>query len=139
LVGAVENVISRSARREDGAVVPVDYGVVVFCRVSLVDGTWEWRVGVSGGVTVPVEYWREAERYGFEDGDERRQRGRVTVGEVLATNVPGLDKADWHLPLAGRSRYDLLREAMERMEVPWPEVGAEGGRGTELAQSGPCM
>ncbi|KAL2132606.1 hypothetical protein VTI74DRAFT_3596 [Chaetomium olivicolor] len=130
LVGAVENFICRRQHRPDESTVqPVDYGFVVFCRVSLAGpeaGKWEWRTAVSSGVTLPVEYWREAEGYGFEDGDEDvkgRKYGKVTVGEVLAANVPGVDKADWHLLLAGRSRYELLREAMERAEVPWPGGG----------------
>ncbi|KAH6853960.1 hypothetical protein B0I37DRAFT_19465 [Chaetomium sp. MPI-CAGE-AT-0009] len=130
IVGAVENFIVRpgvevgSSCEEEGE-VPVDYGVVVLCRIS-VGGEgeevvpWEWRVGVSRGVTVPVEYWRAAEGFGFED--EARTHGKVTVGEVIAANVAGVDKADWFKPLTGVSRYDLLGDAMKEMEVPWPVV-----------------
>ncbi|EAQ93091.1 predicted protein [Chaetomium globosum CBS 148.51] len=125
VVGAVENFVRRErAAGEGGVLVPVDYGVVVFCRVSLAPGEerarWEWRVGVSKGVMVPREYWRAAEGFGFED--DERMHGKVTVGEVLAANL-GVDKADWFLSLMGVSRYDLLRDAMEEMEVPWPAAG----------------
>ncbi|KAL2021635.1 hypothetical protein VTK56DRAFT_6988 [Thermocarpiscus australiensis] len=151
MVGAVENFIVRPSSEQGhaggsgGVDVPVDYGVVVLCMFCAVgfDGDagaemtgagagrrWEWRTAVSAGVTVPVEYWREAEKHGFADEDRgegqgrrRRRYGKVTVGEVLAANVPELDKADWHRELAGRSRYELLREAIETMEVPWPEAG----------------
>lgn len=150
LVGAVENYIWRKPEGEKtvrkrvggGGVekgkrggrvvmvapkVPVDYGVVVFCVVSLVGGVVggepkvEWVMGVSGGVTVPVQFYREAVKYGFEDGMTRRQ-GKVTVGKVLGHNIPGLDHANWHEALAGVSRYDLLEEAMKGMTVPWPGV-----------------
>ncbi|KAH6650535.1 hypothetical protein F5144DRAFT_588992 [Chaetomium tenue] len=129
VVGAVENFVRRERTAaggggKGGKVVPVDYGVVVFCRLSLVPGEekvgWEWRVGVSKGVMVPKEYWRAAEGFGFED--KERRHGKVTVGEVLAANL-GVDKADWFLPLMGVSRYDLLRDAMKKMDVPWPAAG----------------
>lgn len=128
VVGAVENFVRRERERnaDGGVVVPVDYGVVVFCRILLGEGEeeaeWEWRVGVSRGVTVPVEYWRAAEGFGFED--EGRMHGKVTVGEVMAANL-GVDKANWFLELASVSRYDLLGDAMKAMEVPWPVAGDE--------------
>ncbi|KAK3294451.1 uncharacterized protein B0H64DRAFT_443530 [Chaetomium fimeti] len=138
LVASVENFLAReeeivgaaAGTGRVGGAVPVDYGVVVFCRVDLVGGEtappppWVWRVGVSRGVTAPAEYWRAAEAFGFED--QAREHGRVTVGELLAANIPGLDKADWHKVLAGVSRYELLGEAMRAMEaeLPWP--AAEG-------------
>jgi hypothetical protein len=85
---------------------------------------WEWRVGVSEGVTVPADYWRAAEGFGFEDEGSGRMHGKVTVGEVLAANL-GVDKADWFRGLTDVSRYELLRDAMKEMEVPWPVVGDE--------------
>jgi hypothetical protein len=114
----------------------VDYGFVVLCRVPVARagsvesaGPWEWRAGISRGVTVPVDYWREAERAGFEDEenpkDARRPRfGKVTVGSLLAKHA-GLSSANWHEQLAGVSRYDLLADAMGRMEAPWPEPAAK--------------
>ena len=131
VVGAVENFIVRPGAGACGGGydVPVDYGVVVLCRIPLVydgdsgvqgsPGEWEWKVGVSKGVRVPVDYWRAAEGgWGFED--EERRFGKKTVGEVLAENVEGLDKADWHRDLAGVSRYDLLEEVMREMDgKPW--------------------
>lgn len=139
VVGAVENFLLREKGKEDGEdgepqAVVVDYGVIVLCRISLVAGgsaggggdgdggslKWEWRTGVSKGVTAPVEYWRWAEeQYGFED--EARMYGKKTVGKVLAEHIDGLDDANWHEALAGVSRYDLLEETMAGMKVPWPQ------------------
>jgi hypothetical protein len=115
--------------------VPVDYGVVVFCVIPLVGGGGDlernavvkWAVGVSGGVTVPREYYDDAQKYGFEDEKTKRQ-GKVTVGKVLGANIPGLDDADWHKELAGVSRYDLLSGAMKEMVVPWPVVKTAGSK-----------
>jgi hypothetical protein len=76
---------------------------------------------VSEGVTAPVEYWKWAERYGFEDGAARLY-GKKTVGKVLAEHIPGLKDDNWHKQLADVSRYDLLQETMDGMEVPWPQV-----------------
>ncbi|KAL1843475.1 hypothetical protein VTJ49DRAFT_1346 [Mycothermus thermophilus] len=130
VVGAVENFIEREASyytAKDGQKKsgPVDYGVLIFCRVSLSPSCPDkervcWgSPGVSGGVTVPLDFMEWAMKFGFED--EGKRHGKVTVGEVIAANT-GIDKADWHEPLAGTSRYDLLKEAMGRMEVPWPEI-----------------
>jgi hypothetical protein len=115
--------------------VPVDYGVVVFCVIPLVGGGGDlernavvkWAVGVSGGVTVPREYYDDAQKYGFEDEKTKRQ-GKVTVGKVLGANIPGLDDADWHKELADVSRYDLLSGAMKEMVVPWPVVKTAGSK-----------
>ncbi|KAK4193248.1 hypothetical protein QBC35DRAFT_481009 [Podospora australis] len=115
MVAAVENFIWLDADRKKG----VDYGVVMFYNAV----TGALRTGISKGVEVPEAYLEEAQRYGFEDeedgkGKKEKEKGKVTVGEVIAANT-GLDKADWHLSLAGVSRYDLLREEMEGMEIPW--------------------
>jgi hypothetical protein len=129
IVGAVENFIYRHASwtDKDGQTVhgPADYGVLVFCRISLVPGCADverirWsQLGVSRGVTVPADFMNFARTLGFDDKEELH--GKVTVGEVIAANT-GIDKANWHLPLAGASRYELLKEAMEKMKVPWPET-----------------
>ncbi|KAK4462989.1 hypothetical protein QBC42DRAFT_266822 [Cladorrhinum samala] len=118
IVGAVENFISRS-----GPAPAVDYGAVVLYNAT----SGQVKVGISRGVQVPTEYWREAETYGFEDGaqesEEEGKKGKVTVGEVLAAHFEGdqLDKADWHKVLsAGNvSRYELLSDALEEVGVPW--------------------
>ncbi|KAL2257678.1 hypothetical protein VTK26DRAFT_9321 [Humicola hyalothermophila] len=133
LAGAVENFISRQRTDlkerlpgglERDVVRPVDYGVVAFCRVGLGGAQpWVWRARVSEGVTVPTEYWRATEAmWGFEDG-EKKQHGKVTVGSVIAANVPGVDKADWHMALTKTetSRYTILMKAMQNLTVPWPE------------------
>jgi hypothetical protein len=78
---------------------------------------------------VPVDYWREAETAGFEDEKEPRGNGRprfgkVTVGSLVAKHA-GLSSANWHEQLAGVSRYDLLGNAMGKMEAPWPESAAK--------------
>ena len=91
---------------------PIDYGIVVVHNAT----TCKTAVRVSSGVTVPLAYVNRARRFGYK-GDQNQ--GRVTVGQILAANVPGLDKGDWHAVLAGRSRYDLLRDAIRQMQIPW--------------------
>lgn len=61
-------------------------------------------------------YVDRARRFGF---DGHPNFGRVTVGQVLAAHVPGLDKSDWQMVLSGRLRYQILDEAMEQLEFPW--------------------
>ncbi|KAK4232728.1 hypothetical protein C8A03DRAFT_48469 [Achaetomium macrosporum] len=129
MVGAVENFIMRPKMGQTA--VPVDYGIIVLCRIPLAGSTnskaWEWEVGISQGVKAPVEYWKFAESFGFDDGDAARNKGKVTVGKVLAANVPGLDHRDWHKVLADKSRYDILTEAMQKMPVPWPRAATGAG------------
>jgi len=91
---------------------PTDYGIVVVHNAT----TCKTAARVSSGVTVPLAYVNRARRFGYE-GDQNQ--GRVTVGQILAANVPGLDKGDWHAVLAERSRYDLLRDAIRHMQIPW--------------------
>lgn len=132
MVGAVENYIKREKWKAADpthqklldVVVPVDYGVVAFCRVGLGENRpWTWKMAVSEGVTVPVAYWIAAQRWGFDD-PQTRTHGKVTVGDVLAANVPGLDKADWHKVVTKerKSRYDILGDAMKTIAVPWPSA-----------------
>ncbi|KAK4041446.1 hypothetical protein C8A01DRAFT_14821 [Parachaetomium inaequale] len=146
LVGSVENFMSRELvdTPEGEVMMAVDYGFVVFCRIPLTgkDRKWEWKVGASRGVTAPVEYWRAAEKQGFDDGAGKKH-GKVTVGQVLEDNIPEIKAANWHKVLADESRYDLLREAMEemvgrmgrmgRMGVPWPVSSAASVAGTGVA------
>ncbi|RYP36264.1 hypothetical protein DL767_003417 [Monosporascus sp. MG133] len=91
---------------------PTDYGIVVIRNATAEKTT----ACLSWGTTVDPAYVDRARRFGF-DGDPNF--GRVTVGKVLAAHVPGLDEADWQAVLGGRSRYELLKEAIERLEIPW--------------------
>ena len=45
--------------------------------------------------------------------------GNVTVGRALGARVPGLGKVDWHAVLAGCSEYELLREVIRELPIPW--------------------
>jgi non-canonical (house-cleaning) NTP pyrophosphatase len=106
IVASIENYIQL-----DNVERPTDYGVVVIHNAS----TGETTAGMSLGVTVPPAYVNRARHFGFEGNPNY---GRVTVGQILAAHVPGLDKADFHSVLAGRSRYDLLSEAIGRLDMP---------------------
>jgi len=107
LVASIENYIQL-----DNIGRPTDYGVVVIHNTS----TGETTAGLSWGVTVPPAYVDRARRFGF---DRNPNYGRVTVGQILAAHVPGLDKTDFQSVLARRSRYDLLSDAIDRLMVPW--------------------
>ena len=107
LVASVENFIQL-----DNVKRPADYGIVVIHNASTGDTT----AGLSWGVTVPPAYVDRARRFGF---DGNPNYGRVTVGQILAAHVPGLDKADFHSVLVGRSRYNLLNEVIDRLKIPW--------------------
>jgi hypothetical protein len=91
---------------------PVDYGVIVVRNATAEKTT----ACLSWGTTVDPAYVDRARRFGF-DGDANF--GRVTVGQVLAAHVPGLDKADWQVVLGGQSRYKLLKDAIAELEIPW--------------------
>lgn len=107
MVASIENYI-----QTDNIDRPTDYGVVVIHNAT----TQQTTACTSWGVTAPPAYVNRARRFGFE-GDPNR--GRVTVGQILAAHVPGLDKADWQAVLAGRSRYDLLKDAIRQVPIPW--------------------
>jgi hypothetical protein len=107
VVASIENYIQL-----DDVGRPTDYGVVVIHNAT----TGETAACLSLGVTVPPAYVDRARRFGFEGNPNH---GRVAVGQILAAHVPGLDKADWHSVLAGRSRYDLLSDAISRLTIPW--------------------
>lgn len=109
VVASIENYM----QTDGGVARPTDYGIVSFYNCD----SGVCKIGVSRGVTVSPDYVERAKRYGFED--KEGIHGRVTVGQVMAANVPGLDKADWHKVVAGVSRYDLLAEAVDKMEISW--------------------
>ncbi|KAM7209981.1 hypothetical protein V8F06_014638 [Rhypophila decipiens] len=108
MVAAIENYIEidRCPAR------PTDYGVVVVHNAS----TGKTSACVSSGTTIDSVWVDRARKLGV-DGHE--DHGKVTVGRVLAERMPGIDEANWHVVLAGRSRYDILREAVEGLELPW--------------------
>ncbi|KAH8719557.1 hypothetical protein GQ44DRAFT_712238 [Phaeosphaeriaceae sp. PMI808] len=107
LIGAIENFIQRSS---DGGSA-VDYGIVV-----MYNATTKKMVGtISRGVTVPQRFLEQAQTEGYED--EERKSGKVTVGEVLA-EIFGVDKGNWHEIIVGVSRYTLLEEAIQSLEIP---------------------
>ncbi|KAI9748641.1 MAG: hypothetical protein M1815_003100, partial [Lichina confinis] len=91
---------------------PADFGIVVIHNAT----THQTVAGCSRGVTVPPEYVARARRFGC-DGDANH--GNITLGSVLAARVPGLDQANWHEVLTGSSRYELLREVIRKMPIPW--------------------
>ncbi|RYP73510.1 hypothetical protein DL770_007760 [Monosporascus sp. CRB-9-2] len=107
MVAAIESYI-----QTDHVTRPTDYGIVMIRNATAEKTT----ACLSWGTTVDPAYVDRARRFGF-DGDPNF--GRVTVGQVLAAHVPGLDKADWQVVLGGRSRYELLKEAIEQLEIPW--------------------
>jgi non-canonical (house-cleaning) NTP pyrophosphatase len=107
ICASIENYI-----QTDNVDRPTDYGVVVIHNAT----TQQTTACTSWGVTTPPAYVNRARRFGFE-GDPNR--GRVTIGQILAAHVPGLDKADWQAVLAGHSRYDLLKDAIRQVPIPW--------------------
>lgn len=92
---------------------PTDYGVVVIHNAT----TNKTVATLSQGVTVPTKYLEKARELGFEDDEENC--GKVTVGVVFAREAEGIDKANWHEVVAGKSRYDILTEAVSKVEIPW--------------------
>ncbi|KAK4139471.1 uncharacterized protein C8A04DRAFT_33027 [Dichotomopilus funicola] len=108
IAASIENYIQAA-----GVPRAVDYGVVMVHNAT----TGQTVTGISRGVTVPQAFVARARLDGFEDED--RSHGKVTVGSILAAGVSGLDKADWHAVLAGTSRYDLLKETIDALAIPW--------------------
>ncbi|KAF2258376.1 hypothetical protein CC78DRAFT_537838 [Lojkania enalia] len=106
-VASVENFIQTTNIER-----PTDYGIIVIHNATNNKTT----LGISCGVTVPPEYVSRARHFGF---GEELDHGRVTVGQILAANVAGLDKRDWHKVLARKSRYELLRETTGLLPIPW--------------------
>ncbi|KAL2017763.1 hypothetical protein VTK56DRAFT_1681 [Thermocarpiscus australiensis] len=140
IVGAVENFVVRPGRGENKGDKPIDYGMVVFCKVPLtavpgsedkhdhpkVKGSkWVWHRAVSRGVPFPVKFWKEAESYGFNDPPPKNGMphivGKVAIGARIREHT-GIDKTDWHRVVAGVSRYELLKEAIKKGGIPWPDA-----------------
>ncbi|KAJ3454405.1 hypothetical protein MRS44_018299 [Fusarium solani] len=107
MVASIENYI-----QFDNVDRPVDFGLVVIHNAT----AGKTVAGLSSGASVPPAYVERARRFGFEGNPNY---GRVTVGQIMAAHVPGLDKADWQGVLTGCSRYDLLSEAIDRLTIPW--------------------
>ncbi len=93
--------------------VPTDFGTIVVHNAT----TGQTRACLSKGTTVDKRYVERARRFGYESGIE--EFGRITAGEVMAAHMPGMDKANWHVVVAGRSRYDILEEGLEGLEFPF--------------------
>ncbi|KAJ1328114.1 inosine/xanthosine triphosphatase [Microdochium nivale] len=94
---------------------PTDFGVVIVASAK----RRTYSGCITTGVTVDPRYVDAARCYGA-DGDFGgvANHGRVTVGTVLASRYPGLDKANWHEVVAGVSRYELLRRAINSLPLP---------------------
>ena len=105
MIAAIENYIQKG----DPA---VDYGVVIFYNAMLVKAA----ATLSRGVTVPQDFLNEAEAGGFDD--KEKKCGKITLGKVLE-QVFGVDRKNWHEVVCGISRYDLLEEAVEELDVPF--------------------
>lgn len=106
LVAAIENYIELEPPGEAPA---ADFGVVVLYNAA--NGKWALRF--SAGVTAPAAYVAKARSLGFSD--EAKLCGNVTMGKVLAANAPDVPDDNWHLVVAGVSRYDLLTTAAEAL------------------------
>jgi non-canonical (house-cleaning) NTP pyrophosphatase len=91
---------------------PSDFGVIVIHNAT----TQKTESCLSEGVTVSPKYVSRAQRFGC-DGDPNY--GKVTVGQIMAARVPTLDKANWQAVLANCSRYELLKNAIKEIPVPW--------------------
>ncbi|KAH7009079.1 uncharacterized protein B0I36DRAFT_437097 [Microdochium trichocladiopsis] len=106
-VVAIENYI-----QVKGIDRPTDFGIIV--AYSVTDDTYA--VKVSDGVTIDKDFVEAAQMYGHESNNE--DFGSVTVGGVLASRFPPIDKANWHEVVAGVPRYRLLTEAIESLSLP---------------------
>ncbi|KAK4196950.1 hypothetical protein QBC40DRAFT_257519 [Triangularia verruculosa] len=136
---AIESFITRPgysppANGEQPRTVPIDYGYILMYNPA----TKVAKTGVSWGLSVPLAYYNEAQKYGIRDpkGQEliaefgkgktlsqeaQKDHGTVTVGEIMAANMEGVDKGNWHKSLTDGKvdRYTLIAGAMEKMEIPW--------------------
>jgi len=112
-IGTVMVAAIESYFQLDNARKPIDYGLVEIHNAT----TGETRACQSQGVIVSWEAVKRAQSFGF---GADRNHGMVTVGKVLAANTnPLLDHANWHERIAGKSRYTLIAEALQSLEIPW--------------------
>jgi non-canonical (house-cleaning) NTP pyrophosphatase len=107
IVASVENYIQLESIER-----PTDYGVVVIHNATTDKTVW----CLSQGVTVPSKYLDQARQFGFGGNSNH---GRVPVGEIFAAHVQGIDHANWHEIVTGHSRYDILTEAVQSLQIPW--------------------
>ncbi|PHH64323.1 hypothetical protein CDD81_4680 [Ophiocordyceps australis] len=109
IVGAIENFV----QTKNGDSLPTDHGIIV-----LHNATQSKTVScLTSGVTIAPEYVDRARRFGFVNGNQ--SHGRITVGQIMAAHLGrGLDKADWQKTLAKVSRYQLLAEAAQALQLP---------------------
>ncbi|KAF4969897.1 hypothetical protein FSARC_2954 [Fusarium sarcochroum] len=92
---------------------PVDAAVIVVHNAM----TGQTEAGVSKGVTLHPAFVEEARSRGFVYGDQ--ERCRTTAGEVVAERIKDVDKANWQEPASGKSRYEIVGERIEAMNIPW--------------------
>ncbi|KAK0624595.1 hypothetical protein B0T17DRAFT_530547 [Bombardia bombarda] len=109
IAAAIENFI-QTKDLENG---PADFGMVMLHNAR----TGKTVKALSEGVTVSREYVEHARTEGYEDGNENH--GKMTVGYKLKEKLEDLDPADWHTLFVGKSRYEILTEAIDGLEVPW--------------------
>lgn len=107
MVASIENYIEIERAER-----PTDFGVVVVHNAT----TRETRACVSKGTTVDPRFVESALSLGY---GEHPYYGKVTVGKILAGRFPGIDESNWHAVLVGHSRYDILKEAVDGLELPW--------------------
>ncbi|KXJ88522.1 hypothetical protein Micbo1qcDRAFT_197309 [Microdochium bolleyi] len=106
-IATIENFIQTK-----GVARPADFGVVIVSNLK----RKTYSGCLTAGVTIAPEYVAAAKYYGVDGAGGTH--GRVTVGTVLAARFPGLDKANWHEVVAGVSRYELLRKAINSLPLP---------------------
>lgn len=114
-IGVIENYI----RLSDGDSSAVDFGSIIIHNATI----GKTRCSVSRGVTVQMEYVKEARERGFVDPEEKG--GICTVGNVLKNHFDQVARhkfggdydisKDWHLAVSGESRYALLEEAARKV------------------------
>ncbi|KAF4965533.1 hypothetical protein FSARC_6683, partial [Fusarium sarcochroum] len=92
---------------------PVDAAVIAVYNAM----TGQTEAGVSKGVTLHPAFVEEARSRGFVYGDQ--ERCSTTVGEIVAERIESVKKADWHEPACGTSRYTIVGERIEAMNIPW--------------------